>query len=94
MAKKTGHQDKVEPVTNCDRLPNNKVKENQTKNNLHKFFYWLHLVYNTGYHQPMRWLRAMLLRLEQWRLMMPCASAAPRCGACRAGVTAPDAVRG
>lgn len=25
MAKKTGHQDKVEPVTNCDRLPNNKV---------------------------------------------------------------------
>lgn len=39
-------------------------------------------------------LRAMLLRLEQWRLMMPCASAAPRCGACRAGVTAPDAVRG
>ena len=59
-----------------------------------KFFYWLHLVYNTGYHQPMRWLRAMLLRLEQWRLMMPCASAAPRCGACWAGVTAPDAVRG
>ena len=37
-------------------------------------------VYNTDYHQPMRWLRAMLLRLEQWRLMMPCASAAPRCG--------------
>ncbi len=37
----------------------------QTKNNLHKFFYWLHLVYNTDYHQPMRWLRAMLLRLEQ-----------------------------
>ena len=31
----------------------------QTKNNLHKFFYWLHLVYNTDYHQPMRWLRAM-----------------------------------
>ena len=59
----------------------------QTKNNL---FYWLHLVYNTDYHQP----RAMLLQLEQWRLMMPCASAAPRCGACRAGVTAPDAVRG
>ncbi len=28
----------------------------QTKNNLHKFFYWLHLVYNTDYHQPMRWL--------------------------------------
>ena len=25
MAKKTGHQDKVEPVTICDRLPNNKV---------------------------------------------------------------------
>ncbi len=25
MAKKTGHQDKVEPGTNCDRLPNNKV---------------------------------------------------------------------
>ncbi len=25
MAKKTGHQDKVELVTNCDRLPNNKV---------------------------------------------------------------------
>ena len=52
----------------------------QTKNNLHKFFYWLHLVYDTDYHQPMRRLRAMLLRLEQWRLMMPCASAAPRCG--------------
>ena len=61
----------------------------QPKNNLHKFFYWLHLVYNTDYHQPMRWLRAMLLRLEQWRLMMPCASAAPRCGACRAGVHSP-----
>ena len=25
MTKKPGHQDKVEPVTNCDRLPNNKV---------------------------------------------------------------------
>ena len=66
----------------------------QNKNNLHKFFYWLNLVYNTDYHQPMRWLRVMLLQLEQWRLMMPCASAAPRCGAYRAGVTAPDAVRG
>ena len=55
------------------------VNISQTKNNLHKFFYWLHLVYNTDYHQPMRWLRAMLLQLEQWRLMMPCASAAPRC---------------
>ena len=24
-----------------------------------KFFYWLHLVYNTDYHQPMRRLRAI-----------------------------------